>query len=245
MKNKRLLNIIGEIDERHIKEAAPQEKKTQRPAWMKWGAMAASMLLILLIGVPYVFNNDGAETEGAIHDVGWQEEGSDDVVFEGEPSTSDTSLQEQSALEEGTAKPESAVVENSDGGSGNLSDIDDEGFPNWGLKLSVENVTESGLTLVCTQSGGKPTGELQTGSDYKLVVLKEGWEEVPVIIEDYGWNEEAYMIAKENATELEIEWEWLYGKLPAGTYRLMKVFTNFRQSGDYDAFSYWAEFEIK
>lgn len=121
----------------------------------------------------------------------------------------------------------------------------DEGFPNWGLTLSVKDVTESGLTLVCTQSGGELTGELQTGSDYKLIVLKEAWEDVPTIIEDYGWTAEAYMIAKDDVTEFEIKWEWLYGKLPAGTYRLVKGFTDFRESGDYDNFAYWTEFEIK
>ena len=121
----------------------------------------------------------------------------------------------------------------------------DEGFPNWGLTLSVKDVTESGLTLVCTQSGGELTGELQTGSDYKLIVLKEAWEDVPTIIEDYGWTAEAYMIAKDDVTEFEIKWEWLYGKLPAGTYRLVKGFTDFRESGDYNNFAYWTEFEIK
>ncbi len=121
----------------------------------------------------------------------------------------------------------------------------DEGFPNWGLTLSVKDVTESGLTLVCTQSGGELTGELQTGSDYKLIVLKEAWEDVPTIIEDYGWTAEAYMVAKDDVTEFEYNWEWLYGKLPAGTYRLVKGFTDFRESGDYDNFAYWTEFEIK
>ena len=121
----------------------------------------------------------------------------------------------------------------------------DEGFPNWGLTLSVKDVTESGLTLVCTQSGGELTGELQTGSDYKLIVLKDAWEDVPTIIEDYGWTAEAYMIAKDDVTEFEIKWEWLYGKLPAGTYRLVKGFTDFRESGDYNNFAYWTEFEIK
>jgi len=121
----------------------------------------------------------------------------------------------------------------------------DEGFPNWGLTLSVKDVTESGLTLVCTQSGGELTGELQTGSDYKLIVLKEAWEDVPTIIEDYGWTAEAYMIAKDDVTEFEIKWEWLYGKLPTGTYRLVKGFTDFRESGDYNNFAYWTEFEIK
>ena len=121
----------------------------------------------------------------------------------------------------------------------------DEGFPNWGLTLSVKDVTESGLTLVCTQSGGELTGELQTGSDYKLIVLKEAWEDVPTIIEDYGWTAEAYMITKDSVTEFEYNWEWLYGQLPPGTYRMVKGFTDFRDSGDYDNFEYWIEFEIK
>ena len=121
----------------------------------------------------------------------------------------------------------------------------DEGFPNWGLTLSVKDVTESGLTLVCTQSGGELTGELQTGSDYKLIVLKEAWEDVPTIIEDYGWDTMAYMVFKDDVTEFEYNWEWLYGKLPAGTYRMVKGFTEYRESGDYDNFAYWTEFEIK
>ena len=140
---------------------------------------------------------------------------------------------------------EGAVLENADGESVNLPDAGDEGFPNWGLTLSVKDVTESGLTLVCTQSGGEPAGELQTGSDYKLIVLKEAWEDVPTIIEDYGWDMIAYMVSKDDVTEFEYNWEWLYGKLPAGTYRMVKGFTEFRETGDYDNFDYWIEFEIK
>lgn len=122
--------------------------------------------------------------------------------------------------------------------------VADEGFPNWGLTLSVKDVTESGLTLVCTQAGGEITGELQTGSEYRLIVLKEAWEDVPAITEA-NWDMLAYMVAKDDVTEFEINWEWLYGKLQAGTYRLVKDFTEFRETGDYDDFSYWVEFEIK
>lgn len=139
----------------------------------------------------------------------------------------------------------SVVTENADGECLELPDVDDEGFPNWGLTLSVRDVTESGLTLVCTQSGGELTGELQTGSDYKLIVLKEAWEDVPTIIEDYGWDMIAYMVSKDDVTEFEYNWEWLYGKLPAGTYRMVKGFIEFRETGDYDNFDYWIEFEIK
>ena len=122
---------------------------------------------------------------------------------------------------------------------------DDEGFPDWGLTLSVKDVTPSGLTLVCTQSGGEPSGDLQTGTDYKLIVLKEAWEEVPTIIENYGWDSLAYLISADGVTEFEYNWEWLYGELPPGTYRMVKGFMDFRGSGDYDNFDYWVEFEIK
>ena len=142
-------------------------------------------------------------------------------------------------------KEEGTVIENADGERVDLSDVNDEGFPDWGLTLSVKDVSESGLTLVCTQSGGELIGELHTGSDYKLIVLKEAWEDVPIIIEDYGWNMLAYMVAKNGVTEFEYDWEWLYGKLPAGTYRMVKGFTQFREAGDYDDFAYWIEFEIK
>lgn len=138
------------------------------------------------------------------------------------------------------------ITGNSAGEYLELPDIEDEGFPNWGITLSVKNVTPTGLTLVCTQSGGEPTGELQTGSDYKLITLKDGtWSDVPTIIENYGWTSEAYMIALGESRNFDITWEWLYGALPAGTYRLTKGFMDFRGTGDYDTAEYWTEFVIE
>ena len=163
------------------------------------------------------------------------------VVFTGVLETYPPQLQTVWAIypldEDGnvtTVKNDMSVPENAD-----------EGKKNWGITLSVKNVTESGLTLICTQSGGEPTGELQTGSDYHLIVLDGEWKDVPTVIKDYGWNTIAYMVPKEESTEFEINWEWLYGKLPAGTYRIIKGFTDFRESGDFDTETYWAEFEIK
>ena len=122
----------------------------------------------------------------------------------------------------------------------------DEGFPDWGLTLSVKDVTPTGLTLVCSREGGNPTGELECGTDYHLIVLEDGtWKDVPTVIEEYGWDMLAYWIPEGQDTEFDISWEWLYGKLPAGTYRLKKGFMDFRETGDYDTAVYWVEFEIK
>ena len=78
-------------------------------------------------------------------------------------------------------------------------------------------------------------------------VDKAGWEDVAYLLQEYdvSWTAEAWLIRKESTTEWEVNWEWLYGKLPAGTYRLVKGFTDFRESGDYNNFAYWTEFEIK
>ena len=68
---------------------------------------------------------------------------------------------------------------------------------------------------------------------------------MPYIIDgEIGWTEEAWMIPMEDATEWEINWEWLYGKLPVGKYRVGKEIMDFRESGNYDTATYFAEFEI-
>ncbi|MDE6065140.1 MAG: hypothetical protein K2G20_11250, partial [Lachnospiraceae bacterium] len=77
----------------------------------------------------------------------------------------------------------------------------------WGITLSVENVTPGGLTLVCTQSGGIQTGQLQAGSFYKLLVLRnETWQEVPYLIADVAWTTEAYRIPLDDRIAWEIKW---------------------------------------
>lgn len=50
MKNKRLLDIFGEIDDRHIAEAAPVAKKSRnKPIWFRWGPIFYDKLLIFRV----------------------------------------------------------------------------------------------------------------------------------------------------------------------------------------------------
>jgi len=236
MKNDKLLDVLGKVNEAFIEEAAPQnaveqthqevdeyakqgqwgkKSKTSR-GWAKWVAMAACAVLVLGIAVPKIY--------GAIHDDTrsfWPEK--EDYAF---------ALTEEmvDALTMDTAIDFSSK---------------DEGFLDWGLTLSVKDVTPVGLTLVCSRRGGNPTGELECGTDYHLKVLEDGtWKDVPTVIEEYAWNSLAYWIWEGQDTEFTYSWEWLYGKLPAGTYRLTKGFMDFRGTGDYDTAVYWVEFEI-
>lgn len=116
---------------------------------------------------------------------------------------------------------------------------------NWGITLTAENVIPTSAKIKCTQSGGEPTGELQTGSWYILETWTQenGWHEAPCYAE-VCWTEEAWLIPKDSVTEWEVNWEWLYGTLPEGKYRIGKEITDFRGTGDYDEAIYFAEFEI-
>ena len=117
----------------------------------------------------------------------------------------------------------------------------------WGLELNATNVSSVGLTLLFNQSGGDPKGDLQTGSYYWLEKHVEN-EWVPVEIlssaQDVGWTDEAYIINMNDITEWEVNWEWLYGELPIGRYRIGKEIMDFRGTGVFNTLKYYADFNI-
>lgn len=45
MTNEKLYEVLGDINEKHVKEAR-EYRKTRKPAWVKWGAMAACLCLV-------------------------------------------------------------------------------------------------------------------------------------------------------------------------------------------------------
>ena len=115
----------------------------------------------------------------------------------------------------------------------------------WGVTLKAEKVTATGLTIVCRQSGGENAAQLQTGSFYALQKQGEsGWEDVSPEL-DVMWTMEAWVIPAGTSVSWDVNWEGLYGKLPAGEYRIGKEIMNFRGPGDYDEEMVYAEFTIK
>lgn len=117
----------------------------------------------------------------------------------------------------------------------------------WGIQLTAAKITATGLTLICNQSGEGPSGELNTGSYYNLEVLEDNqWNAVKMRPQknDIAWTSEAWIIPMNDSTEWEVNWEWLYGKLPPGNYRIGKEIMDFRGTGDYDTDIYYAYFAI-
>lgn len=270
MSKERILETIGQVKDEFIVEAAPKgilnkevttvsgKAKVYRVA--KWGALAACLCLLVGLGMRMnlfsaakndaafelkdVMMNQSAETESVMEETkaDFSTSLKNNADTENYGGSYTTSAENGSATQETPASAEKIVTD----------DVKvDEGFPDWGLTLSVKNVTSTGLTLAVTQSGGNPTGELQTGEPYRLIVLVDGtWktvEELPLPegVDGRAWNSIAYLLPKGETREFEINWEWIFGELPSGTYRLIKEFMDFRETANYDTFEYWIEFEIK
>jgi len=124
---------------------------------------------------------------------------------------------------------------------------DKDDFYDWGIRLDTENVTSTGLTLLCTQSGGEFEGELHTGSPFSLSVYKDDqWQPVEETPSEYErtWTMEAWMIPKNDVVRWDVNWEFLYGELEPGLYRITKSITNWRAPGDYDEQSFSVGFTI-
>ena len=118
----------------------------------------------------------------------------------------------------------------------------------WGVALTADNITSKGLTIVCFHSGGENVAQLQTGSYYVLQKPEnESWVDVEYLPQEHpvGWTMEAWEIQKESTVFWEVNWEWLYGELPAGEYRIGKEIMNFRATGDYDKEMIYADFIVE
>lgn len=68
MKGKRLLKALGQVDADYIEEASPTQQ-AKRPGWLKWGAMAACLAIVIIAGsliprnVPDTTNPNEGEIE--------------------------------------------------------------------------------------------------------------------------------------------------------------------------------------
>lgn len=71
------------------------------------------------------------------------------------------------------------------------------------------------------------------------------WYQVPVAIDgDYGFNDIGYVLDSGDNREWKVDWNWLYGSLDIGEYRIVKDILDFRDTGDYDKYYLAAEFTV-
>ena len=102
------------------------------------------------------------------------------------------------------------------------------------MTIKKGTLTSTGATIIIKDT----SGDENTFGDWYRIDKKEKnkWMEQQPIIENYGFNLMGYLIDENNEVVLNTDWEWLYGRLPTGEYRIVKTMT--------DGSEIYAEFTI-
>ena len=120
-----------------------------------------------------------------------------------------------------------------------------------GVTLSVEKYTGTSgdleinnLIRLNYQSSDDVGKILQTGAWFTIQRKIDGvWYDLAPIAE-VGWHQVAYTISAGETTVLPVTWEYLYGELPPGEYRIVISIQDWRAPGDFDTYYLADEFEI-
>ena len=120
-----------------------------------------------------------------------------------------------------------------------------------GVSLSMEKYTDLNGDLEINnqlrlnlQSSGDVGKVLQTGAWFTIQRKVDGaWYDLAPIAE-VAWHQIAYEISAGETTVLPVTWEYLYGELPTGEYRIVISIQDWRAPGDFDTYYLADEFEI-
>ena len=88
------------------------------------------------------------------------------------------------------------------------------------VTMTISAVTPTGATVTIQDSNEEP---FVYGEWFQIEREKDGvWYEVKTKISNYGFNEIGWLTDESGELTMDVNWEWLYGKLPAGHYRILK-----------------------
>ena len=89
------------------------------------------------------------------------------------------------------------------------------------MTIKEGTLTNKGVTVIIKDENEEK--EI-FGEEYRIDILKEGeWKQATIIIKDnYGWNLIGYYVGEDKTREMKIDWQWLYGELKPGHYRIVK-----------------------
>ena len=114
-----------------------------------------------------------------------------------------------------------------------------------GVTMTVKEGTTSSASLTVAFENNSSSQCIY--GEYFLLEKKinGNWYQVPVVIEgDYVFNNIGYDLASVDDGEWAVDWDWLYGSLNTGEYRIVKDILDFRGSGEYDTYYLSTEFTI-
>jgi len=92
-----------------------------------------------------------------------------------------------------------------------------------GISIIIKEgtLTRSGASIIIVDT---TLNEEHTYGESFRIEKKENdkWVSLDTIIDRYGFDDIGYNVNKDKKLEMNVNWEWLYGKLENGQYRLIK-----------------------
>ena len=88
------------------------------------------------------------------------------------------------------------------------------------VSISISDISLTGATIVIKDTNKKQN----TYTDWYIIEKEVNgkWYQLETKEKDYGFNDMAYLPNKNNEVKFVIDWEWLYGELSQGSYRILK-----------------------
>ena len=217
------------------------------------GFFLAMMCVLTLVGCGTSNNAERAEniiSQSAVEESISSEEIN---VVSASGDTQEPVQDSQSAVDKLSQLKENGYVDNEEQANSDVNVpeiIDSEKDANVFSPLAgvTMEVTEYSNTSVSVRITNDTDKDIQCGSDFCLEMQDEEteeWRELDEVIDNAAFTMEAYRIQKDSPYETVINFEWLYGRLESGRYRMVKTVTDFRGTGDYTDYTYTAEFCIK
>jgi len=120
-----------------------------------------------------------------------------------------------------------------------ISKIDGKDI-NLNIKIKEKTLSNTGLTMIIENHSDK---DLEYGNPYSIEKYENGYWKSVQTINDLNFTLQAFSISKNATKELNINWEYSYGKLK-GKYRIVKDFS-YQEKNNYISFNKYLEFEIK
>ena len=108
------------------------------------------------------------------------------------------------------------------------------------MTIKDGTLTNKSVTLVLTNNSDR---KIQYGSPYEIEIKKNGeWYKINAKL---NFTLPLFILESKEKNEFKLDFEEGYGKLPSGTYRVIKKIDKEKEDGLFDSFYVSTEFTIK
>ena len=108
------------------------------------------------------------------------------------------------------------------------------------MTIKDGTLTNKSVTLILTNNSDR---KIQYGSPYEIEIKKnDEWHKINA---ELNFTLQLFILESKEKNEFELNFEDGYGKLPSGTYRVIKKIDKEKEDGLFDSFYVSTEFTIK